>query len=378
MARALASQGAQIDFMVPYEADHSDIKFMKVIPTTKLDPLTIHLGAYDGRCLSCTEEDCNHDKAKGIRAVQAKYTKKVRQHVKKNQPDVIHAHDWLTYEAGIAAKELTGKPLIAHVHATEFDRAGGHQGNPLIHEIEQHGLLMADRILAVSATTKNIIVEKYNIPADKIEVVHNSIEAAEFQRSVYQPDDYRYVESLKKEGYTVVSSLGRLTLQKGLYQFLRAAAMACSKYDKFVFIIAGDGEQRNELVGLSADLGIADKVLFTGFVRGKQMRDVYELADIFVMSSISEPFGLTALEAVAHDAAVVLTRQSGVGEVLTHVLRYDYWDESKLADFLVNLASEKSLGQELVTHARKQFDSMSWATVAEHCARQYHMVGASA
>jgi glycosyltransferase involved in cell wall biosynthesis len=118
-------------------------------------------------------------------------------------------------------------------------------------------------------------------------------------------------------------------------------------------------------------------VLFTGFVRGKQMRDVYELADVFVMSSISEPFGLTALEAVAHDAAVVLTRQSGVGEVLEHVLKYDYWDEEKLADFLVNLATEKSLGAELVTHARKQFDSMSWITVAEHCTRQYALVGAS-
>ena len=221
-------------------------------------------------------------------------------------------------------------------------------------------------------------MEKYDIPADKIEVVHNSIEASEFQRSIYQPADYRYIESLKEEGYTVVATLGRLTLQKGLYQFLRAAALAHSRYDKFVFIIAGDGEQRNELIGLSADLGIADKVLFTGFVRGKQMRDVYELADVFVMSSISEPFGLTALEAVAHDAAVVLTRQSGVGEVLQHVLKYDYWDETRLADFLVNLATERSLGDELVIHARKQFNSMSWLSVAEQCARQYHLVGASA
>jgi glycosyltransferase involved in cell wall biosynthesis len=378
MARALASQGAEIEFMVPYEADHSEIDFMKVISTTKLDPLTVHMGAYDGRCMSCTEPDCDHDKAKGIRAVQAKYSKKVRQHVAKHKPDVIHAHDWLTFEAGIAAKELTGMPLIAHVHATEFDRAGGRHGNPLIHEIELHGLLMADRILAVSAGTKKMIVERYNIPADKIEVVHNSIEASEFQRSIYVPDDYRYIESLKEEGYTVVATLGRLTLQKGLYQFLRAAALANSKYDKFVYIIAGDGEQRNELIGLSADLGIADKVLFTGFVRGKQMRDVYELADVFVMSSISEPFGLTALEAVAHDAAVVLTRQSGVGEILQHVLKYDYWDETRLADFLVNLATEKSLANELVTHSRKQFNSMSWLTVAEQCARQYHLVGASA
>jgi glycosyltransferase involved in cell wall biosynthesis len=228
MARALASQGAEIDFMVPYEAEHPEIDFMKVISTTTLEPLTIHLGAYDGRCMTCTVDDCTHDKAKGIRAVQAQYSKKVRQHVKKSTPDVIHAHDWLTFEAGVAAKEMTGKPLVAHVHATEFDRAGGKQGNPLIHEIEQHGLLMADRILAVSAATKKLIVERYHIPADKIEVVHNSIESSEFQRSVYYPDDYVYVESLKKEGYTVVATLGRLTLQKGLYQFLRAANMTNS------------------------------------------------------------------------------------------------------------------------------------------------------
>lgn len=377
MARALASRGADIEFMVPYEANHSDIDFMKVISTTKLDPLTIHLGAYDGRCMECTVEECDHDKAKGIRAVQAQYAKKVREHLKENKPDVIHAHDWLTFEAGVIAKKMTGKPLIAHVHATEFDRAGGKRGNPLIHDIEEHGLLMADRILAVSKGTKDLIVEKYHIPADKIEVVHNSIEPADWQRWPHTPDDYVYIESLKKEGYTIVATLGRLTLQKGLYQFLRAASMAHSKYDKFLFVVAGDGDQRNELVSLSADLGIADKVLFTGFVRGKQMRDVYELADVFVMSSISEPFGLTALEAVAHDAAVILTKQSGVSEILTHALKYDYWDEAKLADFLLNLATERSLSHTLVTHAHEQFNSMSWASVAERCARQYELLGAT-
>jgi glycosyltransferase involved in cell wall biosynthesis len=376
MARALASQGADIEFMVPYEATHPDIDFMKVVSTTTLPPLSVHLGAYDGRCMTCVEPECEHDKSEGIRAVQAEYIKKVRRHLKSNTPDVIHAHDWLTFEAGVEAKNLTGRPLIAHVHATEYDRAGGEKGNPIIHEIEQHGLMMADRIFAVSGATKQIIVEKYNIPADKIEIVHNSIEAAEFTRNAYYPDEYRYVESLKREGYTVVASLGRLTVQKGLYQFFRAASMACTRFDKFIFIVAGDGEQRDELISLSADLGIADKVLFTGFVRGKQWRDVYELADVFVMSSISEPFGLTALEAIAHDTAVVLTKQSGVGEVLQHAFKYDYWDETKLADILINLATEKGLSETMRTHARDQFESMSWISVAERCAAQYELVGA--
>jgi glycosyltransferase involved in cell wall biosynthesis len=327
--------------------------------------------------MTCKDADCAHDKSEGIRGVQAEYIKKVRRHLKSSKPDVIHAHDWLTFEAGIEAKRLTGRPLVAHVHATEFDRAGGTGGNPVIHDIEQHGLMMADRIIAVSGATKQIIIDRYNIPADKIEIVHNSIEAAEFTRTTYYPDEYRYVESLKREGYTVVASLGRLTVQKGLYQFLRSAAMANSKFDKFVFIIAGDGEQRDELISLSADLGIADKVLFTGFVRGKQWRDVYELSDVFVMSSVSEPFGLTALEAIAHDTAVVLTKQSGVGEILHHAFKYDYWDEAKLADILINLATERSLAETMTTHARAQFETMSWLSVAERCAEQYELVGAA-
>jgi glycosyltransferase involved in cell wall biosynthesis len=378
MARALASNGAQIEFMVPYTADHTDIDFMKVISTSKLSPLSVHAGAYDGRCLTCTDQSsCNHEPASGIRSLQKHYKKSVEKHLENGTPDAIHAHDWLTFEAGVHAKELTGRPLIAHIHATEYDRAGGASGNPIIHEIEQHGLLMADRIIAVSGATKRLIVEKYGIPADKIEVVHNSINPADFKDRGYKPDDYRYIELLKNEGYTIVATLGRLTIQKGLRQFLEAASMANERFDKFVFLIAGDGEQRDELIQASADLGIADKVLFTGFVRGKQWRDVYELADVFVMSSVSEPFGLTALEAIAHDAAVVLTKQSGVGEIITHAFKYDYWDTRKLADILVSLASERSLVDTMTTHAREQFNTMSWDKVAERCNRQYELAGAT-
>jgi glycosyltransferase involved in cell wall biosynthesis len=179
---------------------------------------------------------------------------------------------------------------------------------------------------------------------------------------------------MRHEGYVVVSTLGRLTIQKGLAHFMRSAARASHLYDKFLFVVAGDGEQRDELIRLSADYGIADKVLFTGFVRGEAWRQLYGVTDIFVMSSISEPFGLTALEAAAHDTAVVVTKQSGVSEVLKNILRYDYWDEVKLADQLINIAVSPALKSDLQTGAYNEFRTMSWDDVATRCMLTYQNV----
>lgn len=372
MAKALAGAGAAISFVLPYKAYHPKTSFMKIYPATKLDPLhRMGMGAYD---TSITEDvpDSGQQATTPVtvRAIQRRYVEFIKQHVINERPDVIHAHDWLTFEAGVAAKEATGAPLVVHVHATEFDRAGNAHGNPLIHEIEYQGLMAADRIIAVSDFTKRLIVRRYHIPEDKIEVVHNSIDT-DIISSVDSSDAYRYVSSLRRQGYLVVSTLGRLTLQKGLSHFLRGAAQACSVYDRFVFIVAGDGEQRNELIQLSADLGISDKVIFTGFVRGQRWRDVYTVSDVFVMSSVSEPFGLTALEAAANDTSLLISKQSGVGEVLNNILRYDYWDEQALADRLVNLASSVALRNELSQGVAKEFNRFSWSDVAKRCMRQY-------
>lgn len=372
MAKALAGAGAAVSFVLPYKAYHPKTSFMKIYPATKLDPLhRMGMGAYD----TAISEDTPNDNQSAaapvtVRAIQRRYVEFIKQHVINERPDVIHAHDWLTFEAGVAAKQATGVPLVVHVHATEFDRAGNAHGNPLIHEIEYQGLVAADRIIAVSDFTKRLIVRRYHIPEDKIEVVHNSIDTDTIT-AVEQADTYRYVSSLRTRGHLVVSTLGRLTLQKGLHHFLRGAAKACSVYDRFVFIVAGDGEQRNELIQLSADLGISDKVIFTGFVRGQRWRDVYAVSDVFVMSSISEPFGLTALEAAANDTSLLISKQSGVGEVLNNILRYDYWDEQALADRLVNLASSVALRNELSCGVAKEFNRFSWSDVAKRCMRQY-------
>lgn len=374
MSKALALQGATIDFVVPYQADHPDTAFMSVHAATKLQPLARYglMGAYDSAQLrQIGLDDVDANDLRDMRGVQKRYVEFVDQMVQKKAPDAIHAHDWLTMEAGMRAKELTNAPLIVHVHATEFDRAGEKFGNPIVHEIEYQGLMMADRIIAVSNITKNIIIHRYGIPADKIEVVYNAIDVPSLGQHEYDRRTYAYLESLKEEGYTVVAAVTRFTVQKGLTHFIRAAARACEKYDKLVFLLAGDGEQRDELIALSADLGIADKLFFTGFVRGKQWRDAYNVADIFVMSSVSEPFGLTALEAAHHNAALIISRQSGVGEVLHSIFRFDFWDTDRLADQMIAIATSPALSHDLKINIRREYARISWHDVAQDCLRLY-------
>ena len=376
LSKAIAAQGTSIDFVVPYSAKHEEINFMNIHSATKLSPLhKFGMGAYDSAFLTEATAKSPSGKLHTIRDIQAQYGHFVEEYVSENDFDAIHAHDWLTMEAGMRAKELTDKPLIVHVHATEFDRSGGNQGNPIVHEIEYQGLIMADRIIAVSAITKQIIVEKYGIPADKVEVVYNAIDTFSFDQNYeYDQRTYRYLEGLKAEGYTVVSAVTRLTIQKGLGNLVRAMAKAIEKYDRMVLLLAGDGEQRDELISLAADLGIADKVFITGFVRGKQWRDAYSASDVFVLSSISEPFGLTALEAAHHDNALIITNQSGVGEVLHSIFRYDFWDTDRLADQLVGIATSPALKESLRKNVTKEYARISWHDVAKQCVDMYSHV----
>lgn len=376
LSKALALNGADIDFVVPYSAKHDNVDFMNIHSATTLSPLhKFGMGAYDSNFLLETQTSDELGELRTIRDVQFRYNKFVEELVDGKQYDAIHAHDWLTMEAGMRAKELTDAPLVVHVHATEFDRSGGEQGNPIVHEIEYQGLMMADRILAVSAITKDIIVKKYGIPADKIEVVHNAIDVDSLDDGYeYDNRTYKYLEGLKDEGYTIISAITRFTIQKGLANLVRAVAKASEKYDRFALLLAGDGEQRDELIRLAADLGISDKIFFTGFVRGKQWRDAYSVSDVFVMSSISEPFGLTALEAAHHDNALIITNQSGVGEVLNSVFRYDFWDTDRLADQLVGIATSPALKDSLRKNITHEYARLSWHHVAKKCMGQYTKV----
>lgn len=364
MARALAVKGVEIDFVLPYSAYHPDTEWMNIHAAV---PVKVETGV-DERTVTTLAYSSSYS---DLRTLQSQYIDYVDNLVRENHYDVIHAHDWLTMEAGMRAKRISGLPLVVHVHATEFDRSGSESGNPLIHEIEYQGLMMADRIVAVSNVTKAIIVQKYGIPAEKIDVMHNAVDIDSLRNYEYDQRTYRYLELLREEGYTVVSTVGRMTVQKGLTQLVKAMARASERYDKLVLLLAGDGEQRDELLRMAADFGISDKILFTGFVRGKQWRDTYSVSDIFVMSSVSEPFGITALEAAHHNTALIITKQSGVGEVLHSVLRYDFWDVDRLADQLIAVATSQALSSSLRQNVAHEYARISWHDVADSCLRLY-------
>ena len=369
MARALSRQGADIDFVVPYTAEHPDINFMRVVSATPLDPIYRYgNGPYESlRLLEKIIPTHNADELISIRDIQKSYCDFIEKHLIDFKPDLIHAHDWLTYEAGTLAKQEYHVPLVAHVHATEYDRAGMHIGNPLIHEVEREGLMLADEIIAVSETTKRIIHDKYHIPLNKIDVIYNSLdENYEKDEYHFEKNLYQYLSGLKANGWTVISTVGRFTVQKGLHNLMRAAALAISKNPKLMFVFAGDGEERNELISLAAELGISKNVIFTGFIRGKKLRDIYSISDIFVMSSISEPFGLTALEAAHHGDALILTKQSGVSEVIWSAMTYDFWDEEKLADEILAIAENPALKSSLSENIKNEYQKISWNQVAEN------------
>lgn len=374
MAKALAKNGADIDFVVPYKNKHTEIKFMKVLNATNFSEIhKFGAGAYD----SPRWTRSSHNVSKflpDIRSIQTEYCNFIREYLAnpKNKPDVIHAHDWLTMEAGVLAKELTGAPLITHIHATEFDRSGGTSGNQKIHNIEYAGICASDKVFAVSKNTRNIIIEKYQIQPKKVEVVYNAIETSTLANPQdYDERTYRYLEYLKSQGYTVVMTLTRFTVQKGLTFLMQAIAEAVSKNPKIALLLVGDGEQRNELIKMASDFQISNKIFFTGFLRGDKWRDAYGVADIFVMSSVNEPFGLTALEAAHFNNALIISKQSGVGEVLQNILRYDFWDTKKLASQIYEVSTNKELLQNLKNGVRKEYDRISWSDIAEQIMEEF-------
>lgn len=377
LCKALAAHGCTIDFVVPYNEPHPNIDFMRVIPALPFSARKARAvaGIYDSHKYIVKEfyrPGMEDHLPRDMRGMQMRYGKAVQQLAKRNQYDIIHAHEWLTYEAAIAARQSSRAPVIAHVHATEFDRSGENSGNPLVHEIEEQGLLMADHIIAVSQHTKNIVARGYNIPEDKIEVVHNSVDQADFA-PLAEANMYAYLQQMKQRGYTVVVSVNRLTVQKGMTYFLQAAKRALQKEPKLLFLICGSGEQYEELVTLSAQLGISQNVLFAGFVRGKAWRDAYGVADMFVMPSVSEPFGLVALEAVGYGNIALISKQSGACEVLKNVLTFDYWDTAKLAEYIVAVASNKGLHATLQQNAAQEFKHLSWDNIAKKCHSLYQL-----
>jgi len=270
--------------------------------------------------------------------------------------DIIHAHDWLTYMAGIAAKEVSGKPLVVHMHATEYDRAGEGRVNSNVFDIEQKGMMEADRVITVSNLTRDIVIKHYGIDSAKIQTVHNAIE----------PIDKTNLSAKRSVKEKVVTFLGRLTFQKGPEYFVEAAKLILNRDPNVRFVMAGSGDLFEPLIKRVAELKIGDKFHFTGFLKGQDVDKMFLLSDVFVMPSVSEPFGLVPLEAMRSGVPVVISKQSGVAEVLDNALKVDFWDVEGLADAIYGLLHYPALSKMFIEKGIEEVDNLKW----EHAAKQ--------
>ncbi len=277
--------------------------------------------------------------------------------------DVIHAHDWMTYPAGLAVAAATGKPLVVHVHSTEFDRSGSNV-HQQVYDIERRGMHGAVRVIAVSHLTRTILEHRYGVSPDKIDVVYNGID------SDNQGDSFNSKSAITKAD-KIVLFLGRITMQKGPEYFVAAAKKVLEKYDRVKFVIAGTGDKIRDIIDLAAREGIGHKVLFTGFLRGKDVERVFKMADVYVMPSVSEPFGIAPLEAIRHDVPVIISRTSGVAEVLTHALKVDFWDTHEIANKIIAVLRHPPLSTTLRQHADLEIRRLTWDGAATRCVQAY-------
>jgi len=278
--------------------------------------------------------------------------------------DVIHAHDWMTYPAGLAVAAYSGKPLVVHVHSTEFDRSGENVWQP-VYEIERAGMHGADKVICVSYLTRRIVLNRYNVPPEKVEVVYNAVE-----NNGHSEWDITPIARDEK----IVLFLGRITLQKGPEYFIQAAKKVLDRYKKVRFVVAGSGDMIGRIIEMAANLGIGRFVTFTGFLRGDDVARIFRMADVYVMPSVSEPFGIAPLEALSHNVPTIISKQSGCSEVLRHVLKVDFWDTDEMANKILAVLRHPPLQRVLRQQAKFDLRKLSWRDSAEKCKRIYESV----
>ncbi len=373
LAKGLSQQGVDISFALPRRMK-SNISFMRLLShrlqNVEMVAINSLLKAYAGES-EYVELTAKYNRQRLKMYGNSLYQEALRygemaEMWSLNQPhEIIHTHDWMTYPAGIRAREKSGKPMVAHVHATEYDRTGG-RVNSMIAELEYQGMQKADAVITVSEYTKQTIKSYYGVRDDKITVVHNGIDLSEFE-----PMQIKRLFPRDK----IVLFVGRLTYQKGVEYFLRAASQVLSQHPDTIFLVVGDGDMYDQLVMESADLGIGHRVVFTGFLNGDKLRACYQMADAFVMPSVSEPYGIVALEAIAAGTPVVVSKQSGVSEILTNVLKVDFWDSDQMARMLMAALTYPGLAQEMAKQARIEAAEMTWTRAAKKTLAVYRSLG---
>ena len=278
--------------------------------------------------------------------------------------DIIHSHDWLTYPAGIHAKQVTGKPLVIHVHATDYDRSRGNV-NPTVFSIERDGMLHADHIITVSNLTRQTVIEKYGIDPAKVTTVHNAV--------VPLSEELLNVQ-VKKPKEKVVTFLGRITMQKGPEYFVEAAAKVLKLDHNVRFVMAGSGDMMNKMINLVAERGIADRFHFPGFQKGKQVYEMLKASDVYIMPSVSEPFGISPLEAMQMGVPSIISKQSGCAEILTNVIKTDYWDIDAMADAIYAITTYPAMYEQLRADGLAEVNQITWDKAGKKVIDIYHKV----
>ncbi|MDR0542738.1 MAG: glycosyltransferase family 4 protein [Dysgonamonadaceae bacterium] len=279
--------------------------------------------------------------------------------------DIIHSHDWLTYPAGIHSKAITGKPLAIHVHATDFDRSRG-KVNPTVYRIEKDGMDHADHIVTVSNLTRNTVIEKYHQDPRKVTTVHNAVEPLN--------PEIAAIQSKKGTKDKVVTFLGRITMQKGPEYFVEAAAKVLSKTDNVRFVMAGNGDMMNQMIRLAAQRGISDRFHFTGFMKGTQVYEVLKSSDVYVMPSVSEPFGISPLEAMQCGVPTIISKQSGCAEILDKAIKTDYWDIEAMADAMYSIVAYPGMAKYLHAEGKNEVDQITWEKAGQKVRAIYDQV----
>jgi len=281
-----------------------------------------------------------------------------------NEFDIIHAHDWLAYPAGISAMEVSGKPLVIHVHATDFDRSGGNV-NPDVYRIEKLGMDAASKIITVSNLTRDIVINKYHIDPEKVETVYNAVEPVKISQDV----------ALKK-GFDdkVVTFLGRITLQKGPEYFIEAAHKVLKVMPNVRFVMAGSGDMMEKMMRRAAALKITDRFHFTGFLKGNDVFTMLNMSDVYIMPSVSEPFGISPLEAMQSNVPVIISKQSGVSEILTHAVKTDFWDIDAMADAIYGILNYPALSKMFIKNGKEEVVRLKWDNSARHVRDIYYRV----
>ena len=400
LTKSLSKLGTDITFVLPKVIEGCDVGHLRVIGANQLKLKIAESGVlFDGQSLkfikvdsllqpymnSDSYEDSLEDvrrrqyeilsESLGIFSMSGNYGPNLMEEVRRfsivgkylgmsENFDIIHAHDWMTFLAAIEAKKKSGKPFIAHVHATEFDRSGINV-NQDIYDIERAGMHFADRIIAVSNRTKQTIIEKYGVDPEKIDVVHNGI----LKETQYTRD-----QITKNLGEKIVLFLGRVTMQKGPEYFVEAARLVLDKLKNVRFVMAGTGDLLPKMIEKVAQLRLADRFHFTGFLGGEKKERMYAMSDLFVMPSVSEPFGLTPVEAMLYNVPVIVSKQSGVSEVLPSAIKVDFWDVNKLASAMIDVLTDPKVAERQVNSIASELQGIDWDESAKKVVEVYKKV----